>query len=71
MQSIHSDEYKQLITKLIAARKKAGLTQVEVSEKLNKPQSFVSKVENCQRRLDAVELKQITNLYGIEPSEIL
>lgn len=71
MQSTHSEEYKELISKIIEARKRAGLTQVEVSEKLHKPQSYVSKIENNQRRLDAVELKQLTNLYGIKLSEIL
>ena len=71
MQSIHSKEYKQLIGKLTEARKRAGLTQVEVAKKLKKPQSYISKVENCQRRLDAFELKQLANLYGIKPSEVL
>jgi len=71
MQSIHSEEYKQIIDKLIKARRNADLTQIEVSEKLNKPQSYISKVENCQRRLDAVELKHLAALYGIEASEIL
>lgn len=71
MQSIHSKEYRQLIKKLVKARKAAQLTQIEVSEKLNKPQSYVSKVENCQRRLDAIELREMADIYGLKTEDIL
>ena len=40
-------------------RKRTGLTQVEMSKKLAKPQSYVSKYENGERRLDYLEVKAI------------
>ena len=41
----------------MATGKKAGLTQAELSSLLNRPQSFVSKYERGQRRLDVVEFR--------------
>lgn len=61
--SIHSSEYKTVIKKLREAREAAGLTQAEAAEKLNKPQSYISKIERGERRIDVVELSQIADLY--------
>jgi transcriptional regulator with XRE-family HTH domain len=44
---------------------KAGLTQTELSEALGRPQSYVSKYENGERRLDYVEARDICNALGI------
>lgn len=71
MSSIHSKEYRDLIARLIAARKAAGLTQVEVAEKLGKPQSYVSKIENCQRRVDVLELRGFSEIYGVNLSVLI
>lgn len=62
--SVHSKEYQELMAKLKKARTDAKLTQIEVARRLRKPQSFVSKFESGERRLDAVELKEIARLYG-------
>lgn len=62
--SVHSKEYRELLVRLREARKEAKLTQVEVARRLRKPQSFVSKMESGERRLDAVELKAIARIYG-------
>ncbi len=48
---------------LIKARQESDLTQVDVAQKLKKPQSFVSKVERGERRLDVVELEMFAKLY--------
>lgn len=62
--SVHSKEYQELLVRLRKARKDAKLTQVEVARRLRKPQSFVSKMESGERRLDAVELKAVARIYG-------
>jgi transcriptional regulator with XRE-family HTH domain len=62
--SVHSSEYRQLLARLKSAREDAGLTQVQVAEKLKKPQSYVSKVEAGERRLDPIELSRFAKLYG-------
>ncbi|MFA5793176.1 MAG: helix-turn-helix transcriptional regulator [Candidatus Gracilibacteria bacterium] len=71
MSSIHSKDYRELIARLKEARKKAGLTQGEVAKKLNKPQSFISKIESCQRRLDILELGTFAKIYSIDVSKLI
>jgi len=71
MKSIYADDYKITIEKLKKARLSAGLTQVDTSKKLNKSQSYISKVENSQRRIDVIELKELAKLYKINPAELL
>ena len=61
--SIYSKEYKKVVEQLKKVRLEAGLKQIEVAEKLGKPQSFVSKVERGERRLDITELKQFADIY--------
>ena len=62
-ESIHSKEYKEIIHKLVAARIDSGLTQVQAGLKLKKPQSYISKIERRERRIDIVELKQLLKIY--------
>ena len=49
--------------RLKQARIDAGLKQTEVAERLNKPQSFISKAERGERRLDVTELNEIAKIY--------
>ncbi|MBI5970229.1 MAG: helix-turn-helix transcriptional regulator [Deltaproteobacteria bacterium] len=69
--SIFSDSYNLLRTRLIKTREKKGLTQVDVATKLGKLQSYVSKYERGERRLDVVEFLEVTRVLGIEPYKIL
>lgn len=66
--SIYSKEYKQIIEKLKKARIESGLKQEDVAMKLKKPQSYVSKIENGERRVDAAELKELAKIYKKEAS---
>ena len=61
--SIYTKEYRKVIEKLKKARQEAGLTQVEVAKKLNKPQSYISKIERGERRIDIIELKKLAVIY--------
>lgn len=56
--------YQAFLVNLRRAREEAGLTQVEVARALGKPQSYVSKCENGERRVDVVELAQFAALYA-------
>lgn len=56
MKSIHDQRYRQLIERLISQRESSGTTQTDLAKLLKKPQSYVAKVENYDRRLDIVEI---------------
>lgn len=57
--SIHTPEYASFLRALRQAREDAGVTQVELAERLDQSQSFVSKVERGESRLDIVQLQVI------------
>lgn len=61
--TIYSGKYKTVLQNLLKAREESNLTQVDVALKIKKPQSFVSKVERGERRLDIVELEVFAKLY--------
>jgi len=61
--NIYSEDYKQVTEKLRRARLDSGYTQEEVAKKLGKPQSYISKSESGERRLDVTELKKFAVLY--------
>lgn len=54
--SLHSDEYKRFLEHLRAVRLAAGMTQQQIADQLNKPQSYVSKCQSGERRMDIVEI---------------
>jgi len=61
--SIYSKEYKKVIGRLKKARQEINLKQEEVAKKLKKPQSYVSKIESGEKRLDVIELKRFADIY--------
>ena len=66
-----SPAYQVLIEELVAARKAASLTQQQVADALGKPQSFVAKYENGERRLDLVEFLMVVEAIGTNPSPVI
>jgi transcriptional regulator with XRE-family HTH domain len=65
--SVFSEEYNRFRRLLIEARKAAKLTQAELSAKLELPQSYVSKYERGERRLDVIEFLQVAQVLEIDP----
>lgn len=63
--SIHSSEQTVLRTLLREIRQQKGLTQLELSRKLGRSQSFVSKYEVGELSLDVLELKAICQAMGV------
>jgi transcriptional regulator with XRE-family HTH domain len=61
--SIYSKDYRNVIEKLKKARLDVGLKQSEVAQKLKKPQSYISKIERGERRIDVAELKELVKIY--------
>ena len=63
MSKTYSQKNRKLLEKLRSARLGAGLTQVEASKRLNKPQSYLSKIERGERKIEAIELADIAKIY--------
>jgi transcriptional regulator with XRE-family HTH domain len=60
----YSQDYRAFLKRLKNARKEAGLTQKQAAKSLGKNQSFISKCESGERRVDILELKVFAKLYG-------
>ena len=69
--SRRSPRHQVLQALLTQGRVAAGLTQVELAARLRRPQSFVSKYEGGERRLDVVEFVEVTQAIGCDPAGII
>lgn len=69
--SLRTPRQKLLQSLLVEARKTAGLTQAELAEALGKPQSFVAKYENGERRIDVIELVDIAAALNFSIADLL
>ena len=70
-ESLDSDNYINIRRKLITLREKNSLTQRELAKKLSITQSYVSKVESGQRRLDVLELKKYLKVLNYSIDQFL
>ncbi len=61
--STQTREYAEFVKKLKKARVDAGFTQMQVAEKLDRPQSYISNIESGQQRVDVVELQRFARVY--------
>ena len=68
--SLKSPEYARLIATLVAARHAADMRQQALAKKLGRPQSFVSKYESGERRLDVVEFIGVARALGADPLKL-
>ena len=68
--SIFTENYALFLKLLVASIKHAGLTQKEIADKLHKNQSYVSKYENGERRLDVIEFADVAAI-GVDPLKIM
>jgi len=64
-------EKKRLLSLLREMRLDAGLRQEDLAQKLGEPQSFVSRYESGERRLDVLELRQISKVLGVSLTEFV
>lgn len=71
MKSIYTDDYIIIISSMRNIRKKLNITQSDLAQRLNAPQSFISKVENRERRLDVIEFLSWVDALGVSVEDIL
>jgi transcriptional regulator with XRE-family HTH domain len=69
--ALYERRYTAFTGLLKEERNKAGLTQAKLSKKLRRPQSYVSKYERGDRRIDVVEFLEIARAIGFDPNEFL
>ena len=69
--SVFSPAYVRLRERLVTARQERGLTQVELAALLERHQSFVSKYETGERRLDFVEVLEIADILRLDVGELV
>ena len=68
---LNSPTYTRLRALLIEARERANLTQAEVAQRLRRVQSFVSKYEQGERRLDVVDFIAVCECLAVDPADML
>jgi transcriptional regulator with XRE-family HTH domain len=71
MKSIFSGEHREIVGRLKRARIAKGYSQKVLAEKLGSSQSYVSKLEHGQIRLDVVQLKKIPKTLGVNAKEFI
>jgi transcriptional regulator with XRE-family HTH domain len=69
--SLYERNYATFTDLLRRERGEAGLTQEELAKKLRRPQSYVSKYERGERRIDVVEFLEIARAVGFDPNDFL
>jgi transcriptional regulator with XRE-family HTH domain len=63
--ALHTRAYRQFLGRLKAARQASGMTQIQVARALGRHQSFISKSENGERRVDASEFAALAKLFRL------
>lgn len=71
LKTIYHPQYVELIDLLIQMRKSLLLTQLQLASKLDKPQSYIAKVEVCERKLDVLEFIEWCHALGQVPSDLM
>lgn len=69
--SVSTRSYADFRQLLVRVRKEAGLTQAELAVKLGRPQSYVSKYECGERRLDVIEFLEVAENLGIDAADLV
>ena len=66
-----AEELRLLGEILARARERAGRKQADIAAALSLPASYLSKIENGTRRVDAIEVIRIAEVIGVDPAEII
>ncbi len=69
--SLRSERHQALCRLLVEARYETGLNQIDLANLLGRPQSYVSKAESGDRRIDVVEFLELTEVANIDPVKII
>jgi transcriptional regulator with XRE-family HTH domain len=70
-ESVYTKRYQRFREVLIEARKARALSQTALAEQLGRVQTFVSKYERGERRLDIIEFIDVADALGIDPHKVI
>ena len=71
MRSLHTKPYQAFVAVMVLARQEADMSQHELARRIGKPQSFVSKYERRERRLDVAEFIKVARALGLDPAKLI
>jgi len=71
VESVYTMQYQRFREILIEARKKQDLSQAALAERLGRLQTFVSKYERGERRLDIIEFLEVAAALRLDPHKVL
>jgi len=69
--TIYSKEHKYIVEQLKKARESVSLSQAEAAKILHKTQSYISKIEAGQRKINVIQLKEFAKIYKKDISYFL
>jgi len=69
--TLRTPRHQRLIDFVIAERKRAGLSQAALAERLGRYQSIVAAIESGDRRIDVVELIDLAEAIGFDPHKVI
>lgn len=69
--SVFSVKYSGFRKLMVNARLSVGLTQAQLATRLQRPQSFVSKYERGERRLDIIEFVEVANALNLDLCDVV
>lgn len=69
--SLYSERWEELRRLLRESRRNAGLTQTEVAQRLQRPQSLVAKIEAGERKLDVCQFIEYLEILGTDPVQAM
>jgi transcriptional regulator with XRE-family HTH domain len=69
--SLFADPYIEIVQRLIARRRELGMTQWDLAKAYGEDQSFISRIERMQRRLDVFEFTVFCRILQVDPGDFL
>ncbi|MDW3221961.1 MAG: helix-turn-helix transcriptional regulator [Paracoccaceae bacterium] len=69
--SLRTPGHQALMQALVETRKSKGITQQDLANRLDRPQSYIAKVETGERRLDVIEFIEWSSSLGAKPNDLL
>lgn len=71
MHSIYDDEYRRLLKFMLQVREALRITQVSLAQRLQTTQSYVSKCERGERRIDVIEYVRYCDALGVDAAVLM